>query len=90
MKFKRIAKVIDSLEKCIYAYPVGSMSNLESVIQRSGKRIDAILHDKSPDHGKADYYPPRYDRKNRYKKEDIRQEDKPDYKDTLFDPDLKK
>lgn len=33
--------------------------------------------------------PPRDDIRKRYKKDDISPEDKADYKDTLFDPDLK-
>lgn len=37
-----------------------------------------------------DQLPPRDDVKKRYKKEDIKKEDRVDYRDTLFDPDLKK
>ncbi|MBP5459496.1 MAG: hypothetical protein J6Y62_04995 [Clostridia bacterium] len=36
-----------------------------------------------------DLLPPREDVKKRYKKENIPREDKEDYKDTLYDPDLK-
>ena len=36
-----------------------------------------------------DMLPPRDDVKKRYKKEDIKKEDRADYGDTLFDPDLK-
>ena len=65
------------------------MQNLISAVDRIAKRIDAIIEDKVPDRSDTSVFPPRYDKHVRYKKEDIREEDKADYKDTLFDPDLR-
>ena len=89
IKTAKLAKEVDILEKTLYASIGCKMQNLIPAVDRIAKRIDAIIEDKAPDRSDTSVFPPRYDKHVRYKKEDIREEDKADYKDTLFDPDLR-
>lgn len=89
IKIAKLAKEVEILEKTLYASTGCKMNNLAPAIERIAKRIDAIIQDKMPDRSDTSVFPPRYDKHVRYKKEDIREEDKADYKDTLFDPDLR-
>ena len=89
IKTAKLAKEVDILEKTLYASIGYRMQNLIPAVDRIAKRIDAIIEDKVPDRSDTSVFPPRYDKHVRYKKEDIREEDKADYKDTLFDPDLR-
>lgn len=85
----RIEKEIASLERCIYSFSGVNMNTLYPVVERYAKKIKAIVEDKTPDRRAPSSHPSREENKNRYKKEEIRQEDKADYKDTLFDPDMR-
>ena len=88
---EKIGKVIKDLEQRIYACPFSKMDSLYPVVAKASKEIDNILgaeDEKIPERTNPDFLPPREDIKVRYKKEDIRREDRDDYKDTLFDPDL--
>lgn len=85
----RIGKIVDSMEKCIYAFTGSSMNTLYPVVERCAKKINAIVEDKMPERREPESHPSREENKNRYKPEDIRQEDKDDYADTLFDPDMR-
>lgn len=84
----RIEKEVSSIEYCINN--LKDSKELFPAIECHAKRIEAILEDKSLKRRAPDSHPSREENKNRYKKENIRQEDKPDYKDTVFDPDLRK
>lgn len=88
-KVTRVGKVVDSMEKCIHAFYGKNMNSLYPIVERYSKKIEAIVEDKMPDRRTPDSHPSREENKNRYKKEDIRREDKEDYKDTLFDPDMR-
>lgn len=91
-RVEKIGKQIRNLERCIYACSTRNMKSLYPIVDRVSKNIGAILeckNEKLPERTSPDFLPPREDIKVRYKKEDIREEDISDYKDTLFDPDLK-
>ena len=89
INIKKISKEIGLLEKIIYPMKGSKLNNLSPAIDRIAKKIEAIVQDKVPNRSDTSVFPPRYDKRVRYKKEDIREEDKADYKDTLFDPDLR-
>ena len=54
------------------------------------KMLVATNEAKTPDRREPESHPGRSDLKKRYKKRDIRTEDKEDYDDTLFDKDMDK
>lgn len=60
---------------------------LKKVIAEELRKID--VEDEIDPRREPDSVPPREDVKKRYKKDDIPQNDREDYKDTLYDKDLK-
>ena len=61
-----------------------------NALLKLAREICATDEAKAPDRTEPDSHPSRSDLKKRYKKRDIRKEDKPDYEDTTFDRDLEK
>lgn len=89
---EKIARIVKRLEERIYASSISQMGRLSSVIEKAADEIETLTNReediKIPDRKTPDFLPPRDDMKVRFKKEDIRKEDKTDYRDTLFDKDL--